>query len=104
MFKEKDLLIPIGVFTVGESKEDYIKMDPYEKGTVDKLKEYNENGVVEMTAEGEKKDFDGYSKGDFFSFGDKGFPVVRSNEIFTKLDVDGQLLSFPNHKLMEGDK
>lgn len=104
MFKEKDLLIPIGVFTVGESKEDYIEMDPYEKGTVDKLKEYNENGVVEMTLEGEKKGFDGYSKGDFFSFGGKGFPVVRSNEIFTKLDVDGQLLSFPNHKLTEGDK
>lgn len=104
MFKEKALLNPIGVFTVGETQDDYIEMDPYEKGTVDKLEEYMDNGVIEMTADGNHKDFDGYTKGDFFAFGKTGFSVVRSNEIFTKLQVGDQLLSFPNHKLTEVGK
>ena len=109
MFKEKEMLSTIGVFTVVEPYEDekegkdYIQMDPYEKGTVDKLEKYNAQGVLELTEKGEAKDFDGFSTGDFFSF-NGSYPVVRSNELFTKLQVGDKLLSFPNSKLMEGDK
>lgn len=109
MLKEKDLVTPIGVFTVvkpfEDEKEDkdYIQLDPYEKGTEEMLAQYDANGILELDAEGKGKEFDGYSEGDFFSF--KGsYPVVRTNEFFSKIQIGDVLVSIPNHKLMESDK
>lgn len=108
MFKESEKLSVIGIFTVVEPHEDtkegkdYVQMDPYEKGSVDKLAHYDSKGVLELKEDGTAKDFDGYTIGDFFSF-NGSYPVVRSNEVFTKLQVGDELLSFPNSKLMEGE-
>lgn len=109
MIKEKDLVTPIGVFTVvkpyADEKEekDYIQLDPYEKGTPELLEKYDENGVVELNKEGKDKDFDGYSEGDFFSFRGS-YKVERTNDFFSKVKIGDVLVSFPNHKLMESDK
>lgn len=109
MFKEKDLVTPIGVFTVVKpfadeaEDKDYIQLDPYEKGTVDMLEKYDANGVAELDDKGKGKDFDGYEEGDFFSF--KGaYPVVRSNEFFSKIQIGDVLASIPNHKLMNASE
>ena len=98
MIKEKDLVTPIGVFTVvkpyADEKEekDYIQLDPYEKGTPELLEKYRLN----------EKSFQ-FSFGDFFSF--KGsYKVERTNDFFSKVKIGDVLVSFPNHKLMESDK
>ena len=90
----------IGIFTVKATNEEYAEMDSWEKGTEESFNQYESSGVTEMNADGSQKNFDGFQVGDFFKF-DGVYPVVRSNEIFTKVEVEGHLLSFPNHKLQE---
>ena len=46
------------------------------------------------------KEFDGFQVGDFFSLNGK-YKVLRSNELFTKIELENHMLSLPNHKLME---
>ncbi|MHC5215046.1 hypothetical protein ACYSNR_00150 [Enterococcus sp. LJL128] len=75
-------------------------MDSWEKGTAEAVESYQTSGFTELDSEGNKKVFDGFSIGDFFKFSGE-YSVVRANEIFSKIDVEGQVLSIPNHKLQE---
>lgn len=98
MFKTGNLVSPIGAFEVREIKPEYIKVDPFEKGGVSATKQYKANGTIEITADGTEKEFDGYSVCDFFRF-DGNYKVIDSDDLFTKVNVNNQVLSFPNHKL-----
>lgn len=100
MFKEGTLVKLLGVFRVEAITDDFVEMDPYGKGAEFLNREYNENGAIELTAEGEVKGYDGMSVGDFFEFPGT-YEVVRSNGIFTKVEVQGMLVSIPNHKIEE---
>lgn len=100
MFKEGTQVNLIGTFTVKSVNAEYIEMDSWEKGTEESFNQYESLGVTEMNDDGSEKDFDGFQDGDFFKF-DGAYPVIRSNEVFTKVNVEGHLLSFPNHKLQE---
>lgn len=100
MFKEGTQVKLIGTFTVKAVNTEYIEMDSWEKGTEESFNQYESSGFAEIKADGSKKEFDGFQVGDFFKF-DGVYPVVRSNEIFSKVEVEGHLLSFPNHKLQE---
>ncbi|WP_375180109.1 hypothetical protein [Enterococcus rotai] len=100
MFKEKQFVTAIGIFVVKAINDEYIELDPFEKGSVDIANEYRENGYSELSADGKTKPFDGFSIGDFFKLDGK-YKVVRSNEVFTKIELENQLLSLPNHKLLE---
>ncbi|MGM0240228.1 hypothetical protein [Enterococcus sp. AZ103] len=91
----------IGAFKVREKQDDYIIFDSFEKGTVEMTNQYNDVGYQEYDVDGKEKDFDGFTKGDFFRFNGE-LEVVRSNELFTKLKViDGTIISVPNHKIVE---
>lgn len=101
MFKEGQKVSLIGAFTVHGVQDDYVILDPFEKGTVELTEDYIENGFKEYDSTGNVKEFDGFNEGDFFKFGGT-LEVVRSNQLFTKLKVeDGTLISVPNHKILE---
>ncbi|MBP1044835.1 hypothetical protein I6N96_00980 [Enterococcus sp. BWM-S5] len=100
MFKSEAKVKTIGTFTVKEVTDDYIEMDSWEKGTEESLDRYESLGSTELNIDGSEKEFDGFQKGDFFKF-DGAYPVIESNELFTKLEVEGKELYFPNHKLQE---
>lgn len=100
MFKEGTQVNPIGTFTVKEVTDGYIEMDSWERGTKESVSKYESAGFIELNSDGSEKDFDGFQKGDFFKF-DGDYPVIESNEIFTKIEVEGKELYFPNHKLQE---
>lgn len=90
----------LGVFVVKAINDEYIEMDAYETGNTDVFERRQEQGTVEYNSDGSTKDFDGYNIGCFLRFNGE-YEVERSNEVFTKVNIDGQLLSFPNHKLSE---
>lgn len=90
----------IGTFTVKEVTDDYIEMDSWERGTEESVSKYDSSGFIELNSNGSEKYFDGFQKGDFFKF-DDGYPIIESNEIFTKIEVEGKELYFPKHKLQE---
>ena len=89
-----------GVFVVTKIGEEFVEMDPYLQGSKETADQFKENGFKEVTAKGNVKEFDGFQVGDFFSLSGE-FEVIRSNEIFSKVMIDGQMISLPNHKLME---
>ena len=88
-----------GVFVVTKIGEEFVEMDPYLQGSKETADQFKENGYKEVTAKGTVKEFDGFQVGDFFSLSGE-FEVIRSNEIFSKIMIDGQMISLPNHKLM----
>ncbi|MGL4695164.1 hypothetical protein [Enterococcus larvae] len=100
MFKSGTKVKTIGTFTVKEVTDDYIEMDSWEKGAEESVSKYESLGFAELNVDGSEKDFDGFQKGDFFKF-DGAYSVIESNELFTKLEVEGKELYFPNHKLQE---
>lgn len=100
MFKSGTKVKTIGTYTVKEVTDDYIEMDSWEKGAEESVSKYESLGFSELNVDGSEKDFDGFQKGDFFKF-DGAYSVIESNELFTKLEVEGKELYFPNHKLQE---
>ncbi len=102
MFNPGQKVTVIGKFQVINVGPEYIEMDAFEKGTVENWENYEKNGFKEVTADGAVKDFDGFQVGDFFAL-DGVYTVIRSNEIFTKIDCAGKMLSIPNHKIVEVD-
>ena len=100
MFKEKQYVELIGSFSVKEIKEDYIELDPFEKGHLDRTEKYLKDGYQEINQDGSDKEFDGWQVGDFFKL-NGSFEVARSNDIFTKVKVGNFLVSIPNHKIIE---
>lgn len=100
MFKIGTRVKTTGTFTVKESNDEYVEMDSWEKGTEDSLTQYEAAGFTEINEDGIAKNFDGFQRGDFFKF-DADYPVIESNEVFTKIEIEGQALYFPNHKLQE---
>lgn len=100
MFKEGSYVETIGLFRVIGLQDDYVELDPYEKGHEQAFTEFEEKGFEEVDDAGNAKNFDGFEIGDFFHF-DGRFEVVRSNELYTKVRVYDHLISLPNHKLLE---
>lgn len=100
MFEKGQLVQTIGIFQVIKIGKEFVKLDAFNKGTVESFQAYEENGFKEVTADGSVKEFDGFDVGDFFALSGS-YEVIRSNEIFTKIDCAGQMLSLPNHKLTE---
>lgn len=100
MLKTGTKVRTIGVFTVAEVQEEFVELDPFEKGTEDSLVKYEDEGTIEVTSEGKEKEFDGFQKGDFFALTGI-YEIVRSNEFFSKVKIGDQLISLPNHKLIE---
>ncbi|HLQ40536.1 MAG TPA: hypothetical protein VK118_06190 [Tetragenococcus sp.] len=100
MFAEGKKLEVIGKFHVVDINGEYIQLDPFEFGQVDMSEKYEQNGFTEIDKDGNAKEFDGFQLGDFISLNGQ-FKVVRSNDIFTKFMVGEQLVSVPNHKLLE---
>lgn len=100
MFKEGQKITLIGSFQVTNIKDGYVELDPFEKGNVEVTEKYVQNGFVELNPDGTAKGFDGWQVGDFFKL-DGEFEVERSNEIFTKVKVGNDLVSIPNHKILE---
>lgn len=100
MFKDGEFITTIGIFVVKTINDEYIELDSFEKGQVEISDEYKENGYFELSADGTTKSFDGFTVGDFFKLDGK-YKVIRSNEVFTKIELENQLLSLPNHKLLE---
>lgn len=100
MFELGQKVTAIGVFQVITIGEEFVEMDAFGKGTVENYQLYESNGFKEVTATGAVKEFDGFQVGDFFILTSQ-YEVIRSNEVFTKIDCGGQMLSLPNHKLME---
>lgn len=100
MFKEGSFVTAIGKFMVVETEGEYIQFDPQSTGETESVKAMEENGFHEIDAVGKEKTYDGFQIGDFFIFNGK-YKVIRSNEVFTKIELDGQMLSLPNNKLME---
>ena len=89
-----------GVFIVTKIGDEFIEMAPYLQGSTETADQFKENGFKEVTAEGTVKEFDGFQVGDFVSLSGE-FEVIRSNEICSKVMIDSQMISLPNHKLME---
>lgn len=100
MFDDNQQVLVIGSFRVKDIKDGYIELDPFEKGHVESTIDYQQNGFAEINEDGTAKAFDGWQVGDFFKL-QGTFDVERSNGIFTKLRVGNDLVSIPNHKLME---
>lgn len=100
MFKEGSYVTANGTFQVKAVGEEYIEFDPYGVGEVSNVSRYEEDGFKEVTENGLPKEFDGFQVGDFFSLNGK-YKVLRSNELFTKIELENHMLSLPNHKLME---
>lgn len=100
MFKENSLVTCIGIFQLATISEEYLELDPFERGHVELNQTQVENGFIEVTEAGTPKAFDGFTVGDFFQLNGT-FQVVRSNDVFTKIMVGSQMISVPNHKLME---
>lgn len=99
MFKSNALVQILGAFKVVSVTDEYVSMDSFEKGLEEPTEAYEE-GLKEVNPDGSVKDFDGFQEGDFFKI-NGAFAIVDSNEVFSKVMVDGIKLSFPNHKLME---
>lgn len=100
MFKQDEYVTAIGSFIVNTVGDEYIELDPFGKGDLDTTNQYTENGFTELNEVGIEKEFDGFSVGDFFKLNGK-YKVIRSNEIFSKVQCGEYMLSLPNHKLME---
>lgn len=100
MFKEGTIVEVYGKFQVKEIGEEYVQLDSYDVGETESTQLFETKGFTEISEDGLPKEFDGFQVGDFFYLTGK-YPVIRSNEIFTKIDLDGHMLSLPNHKLME---
>lgn len=100
MFKPNTYVTVIGALRVKAINDEYVELDPFDKGQVERTEKYVENGFTEISEDGTDKAFDGFSIGDFFKLNGK-YKVIRSNEIFTKIELEGHMLSIPNHKLLE---
>ena len=100
MFKEGTYVTALGKFQIKAVGPEYVEADSYGTGQVENVNKYAENGFTEVTENGLSKEFDGFQLGAFFAFNGK-YKVVRSNDIFTKIELEGHMLSLPNHKLME---
>ncbi|MBS5821392.1 MAG: hypothetical protein KIC85_09530 [Enterococcus gilvus] len=100
MFEEGKFVTAIGSFIVKEVGDEFVELDSFGKGGVEVTDTYVENGFSEITSEGIEKEFDGFTVGDFFKLNGK-YKVLRSNDIFTKVQAGEYMLSLPNHKLME---
>lgn len=100
MFEPGQKVTAIGVFQVITVGDEFVELDAFGKGTMGNYQLYETNGFKEVTATGAVKEFDGFQVGDFFVLSGQ-YEVIRSNDIFTKIDCGGQMLSLPNHKLME---
>lgn len=100
MFETGKFVTAIGSFIVKEVGDEFIELDPLGKGGVEITDNYVENGFSEISVDGVAKDFDGFSEGDFFKLNGK-YKVLRSNDVFTKVQAGEYMLSLPNHKLME---
>lgn len=98
MYKEGSIIEVLGTFMVKDVNDEYAELDSYGVGNTDLV--VDDNGAKEVDSEGNAKEFDGFQIGDFFQFNGT-YEVVRSNELFTKVLVGDQLVSFPNHKIAE---
>lgn len=98
MFRKGQKIKTIGVFVVSNITPEFIVLDPYGKGSSEINERYQGQGVVEVDTTSSPKDFDGFQMGDFFVLSGE-YPVVRSNETFTKITINDVMLSLPNHKL-----
>lgn len=99
MFEEKTLVTVIGKLQVINIGDEYIEMDPFEKGETEVTEVYEANGNNEVNDIFEP---DKVQVGQFFSFGGE-YEIVRSNDVFSKLKIGSVLVSIPNHKLQEVD-
>lgn len=100
MFKENSLVTCIGIFRLITIGEEYLELDPFERGHIEVNEKQTQEGLIGVAEDGTPKEFDGFMVGDFFRLNGE-FQVVRSNDIFTKIMVGSQMISVPNHKLME---
>ncbi|EOD7435739.1 hypothetical protein ACJQ40_000171 [Enterococcus faecium] len=100
MFKQNAYITAHGSFVVKAVNEEYVELDSFEKGHESAMEIYSEKGLIELNSDGTKKEFDGFSVGDFFQLNGK-YKVVRSNSVFTKIELEDYMLSLPNHKLEE---
>lgn len=101
MFEPGEKVSIIGTFILSAiAEEGFLEFDPFERGQVEMNEEQNGSELTEVTRDGKEKEFDGFSVGDFFALSGV-FEVERSNDIFTKIKVGNQLVSVPNHKIME---
>lgn len=83
-----------GVFVVKSIGDEYIEMDAYETGNIDMFEKRSDQGTVEY------KESSRVKAGDFLRFSGE-YEVERTNDVFTKVRISDQLLSFPNHKIIE---
>lgn len=101
MYKAGTNVTCIGTFILSAiAEEGFLEFDPFERGQVEMNEEQNGSELTEVTRDGKEKEFDGFSVGDFFTLSGI-FEVERSNNIFTKIRVGNQVVSVPNHKVME---
>lgn len=100
MFKENGFVTCIGTFRLIHIDDEYLELDPFERGHVAINEAQEKSGLIEVTENGTPKEFDGFAIGDFFQLNGQ-FQIVRSNETFTKIMVGDQMVSVPNHKIME---
>lgn len=100
MFKKGQKVKIHGKFIVKTIGDEFVELDSYLQGGLPSLEKFEKQGFTEVTESGAVKNFDGFTVGDFFAL-DGTFNVVRSNEIFCKLMVGNQMVSVPNHKVME---
>lgn len=100
MFKKGQKVKIHGKFIVKAIGDEFVELDSYLQGGLPSLEKFEKQGFTEVTESGAVKNFDGFTVGDFFAL-DGTFNVVRSNEIFCKLMVGNQMVSVPNHKVME---
>lgn len=102
MFKENSLVTCIGIFRLETISEEYLELDPFERGHIAVNEKQIQEGFIEVTEDGTPKAFDGFTVGDFFQLNGT-YQVVRSNAVFTKMMVGDQMVSIPNHKLQEAE-
>ena len=101
MFEPGEKVSIIGTFILSAiAEEGFLEFDPFERGQIEMNNEQNSSELIEVTASGKEKEFDGFNIGDFFALSGT-FEVERSNDVFTKIKVGNQLISVPNHKIME---
>ena len=101
MFEPGEKVSIIGTFILSSiAEEGFLEFDPFERGQIEMNNEQNSSELIEVTASGKEKEFDGFNIGDFFVLSGT-FEVERSNDVFTKIKVGDQLISVPNHKIME---
>lgn len=82
----------IGKFIVKEITDEFIQLDPLDKGNETITEKYNDSEL--------NKDIDNLEVGDFVELSGE-YEAVKSNDLFTKIEIDNQTISLPNSKVLE---